>query len=236
MYSGANIYGQLLLYAFAVGAALGALYDMSGCFRDQLLSMLKRSSKTANNKNITSDTAISDHNTPPDSETSNGVPSGAILLTVKTSGLSKLSEMRVRRPSRIELVLNAVLDLCFWAVATASLILLVFQLNFGELRAFVPPVLLLGFVLYRRTLGVPMRALTRGIMRISASLLRRSLALVLGILRVPLTLMAGACVCISSGLLRASGRHRAKRRRRAFARREIALAQAGFGTDKDDIR
>ncbi len=233
MYSGANVYGWLLVFAFVVGAALGAIYDVTEAIRDWLLLLFKKHYKTAIKSGTKTTNDLIDDALKDFGETEQN---GGILLTRQCSGMLKLAMTQVRRPRIFEMMLNAALDICFWAVVTVSLILLVFQLNFGELRAFVPAVILLGALIYRKTLGVPMRALGRA----AVFILWRCLRTVIGVLRVPFSFVFGLCAGVflrlGCAFKRRSEMRTARRRRRAYARREIALAERGMGIKKDMIR
>ena len=128
-----NLYGLLLLYAFLIGVGLGVLWD---AFR--LLKMATL------------------HSFPSQKKLQTSIP---LPKTTREAALV-LQKKAENRPSGIvALSYIAFCDILFFLLAAIAVILLLFQLNFGEVRAFVPLFTLGGFFLYRHTASRPIMRL-----------------------------------------------------------------------------
>ena len=122
MNGSANIYGQLLLFAFVTGVALGLCRDLLSAVLEALFPHI-----------------------PP--------KQAPVPLPSSSRELSRLYIKSGIPRSIPEIILCAVFDILLSLLSATAVILLLYQLNYGQVRYFAPLSVLIGFLLYRRTLG-----------------------------------------------------------------------------------
>lgn len=142
MNNNGNIYAELLLYSFIVGVALGMLYDFFMILRDLIFgnSTVNHSDNARNNaSNIASNASNTDK--------------ALTLLTQADNSYIKLALILFSPHRKREIIFDLVSDLLFWLIAAVTMVLLIFQLNSGEIRAFTLVVAAFGALLHHFTLG-----------------------------------------------------------------------------------
>ena len=77
-----------------------------------------------------------------------------------------------------ETVARLTTDLLFSLICTVTVILLLFGLNFGEMRWFVLPIIAAGYFAYGATVGRPIRALLRAVLTVVLRILKTALHLI----------------------------------------------------------
>ena len=77
-----------------------------------------------------------------------------------------------------EKVARLTTDLLFSLICTVTVILLLFGLNFGEMRWFVLPIIAAGYFAYGATVGRPIRALLRAVLTVVLRILKTALHLI----------------------------------------------------------
>lgn len=143
-----NIYTILLLYSILSGASLRALHDTLEIFKNQFIPSCFKEQ----------------NNTEP------------IPLT-HTSTLRSLLRNFSPAEKRPYTVVTAVTDILFALICALTVTLLLFGLNFGEMRWFVIPIMAAGYCLYGETLG-------RVIRLILTVILSRAIWLITAVLRL----------------------------------------------------
>lgn len=139
-----NIYAELLLYSFVVGVALGMLYDLFMILRDLMFgnSTVNLSDNVQNNFSNNASNA-----------SSSNTDKTLIPLTQADNSCIKLALKLFSPHRKREIIFDLISDLLFWLIAAVTIVLLLFQLNSGEIRAFTLVVAAFGALLYHFTLG-----------------------------------------------------------------------------------
>lgn len=67
-----------------------------------------------------------------------------------------------------------ILDIIFWLISALTVIILLYHLNYGQIRAFSLAMALVGFTVYKKTVGKPIRALSMKALKISFHILKKT--------------------------------------------------------------
>lgn len=157
-----NIYADLLIYSLLSGILLRAVYDLlrisSSRLPDivrQTLASARRPLKKPKATRCKTETEVRPSKQNPHvTETTEGM-----LLLKNTDTVSSLIKKLYPTPSKTDTVATAITDVIFSLVAAVTVTLLLFGVNFGEMRWFVLPLTVLGYFLYEATVGFPVKAL-----------------------------------------------------------------------------
>lgn len=164
-----NIYSSLLIYSALSGIFLRIIYDVMNVLKQRIISSLTsaprfiRSLSQSRKDNVTSGSSAetlqprSDDNAPQPLQNT---------ATVK-SVVKALSPT----PNRGEIAASATVDILFSLICAFTVTLLLFGLNFGEMRWFVLPVTAAGYFLYGATVGIPIRAILSLILSVTARII-----------------------------------------------------------------
>lgn len=222
MTGGANVYGVLLLFSFICGAMLGALSDFFRMIRYTLFNKEYDHRHSVTERSATLDIRLSQRRGKrPDSPPPEFINSAHMITAQYTKALKSVS-IKSANNGKFETVVTAIFDICFAVLSAITLILLVFQLNLGELRGFVPVITALGFAAYRSTLSRPLTAVTITIIRIIQKVFQRILKMLLH----PILKLIQASVIFAKHKQHA---RYIKNSRKSYAKKLKAKASKGFG-------
>jgi len=65
-------------------------------------------------------------------------------------------------------------DIVFWAISAFTVIILIFHLNYGEIRAFSLIAALAGFIIYKKTLGIAVYSLLSRVICLALRLIKKA--------------------------------------------------------------
>ncbi len=86
-------------------------------------------------------------------------------------------------------VLFLVFDLIFWSVSAITVIILLYHLNYGQIRVFSLFCAFGGFWIFRKTIGKPIRAIIKWVLKKALLILKKTFSILkslLGFLLMPL--------------------------------------------------
>ena len=158
-----NIYFSLLTYSLLSGIFLRVTYDALSVLKTQIFS-IPHSVKNASRR-----------------ESTDSIPPAPIKLQI-TSTVKESLRILHPSPCKAQIAVTAAVDLLFSLLCAVTVTLLIFGLNFGEIRWFVIPIMAVGYFLYGATLGRPLKKL---ISRLLATVIKLTVAL-LHVLTVPI--------------------------------------------------
>ncbi len=105
-------------------------------------------------------------------------------LPIQNTTTARAAIKKLDPPTRKrETVARLTVDLIFSLLCTVTVTLLLFGLNFGEMRWFVLPIIAAGYFAYGATVGRPIKALLRALLTVVMHILKTVLRLISAILK-----------------------------------------------------
>lgn len=140
-----NIYFSLLYYSLLSGVLLRAAYDALTVIKTLIISLpsvVRTATSSKPNAEITT----------------------APIQLQNTSTVRGVLRILYPPPNKAKAAVTAAVDLIFSLLCALTVTLLIFGLNFGEIRWFVIPIMAAGYFLYGATLGSPLKKLASRIL------------------------------------------------------------------------
>ena len=142
-----NVYIDLLIYSLLSGVLLRASYDLLTAVVQVLMLPAQR---IGNGVGIGSRKYAS--------------TTAAPVPMQNTTTLSSAVKALSPKVKKSQIAVTAVIDILFSLIGALTVTLLLFGLNFGEIRWFVLPIIAVGYWAYGATVGRPVNALLHAVM------------------------------------------------------------------------
>ena len=183
-----NIFTNLILYSVLSGVFLRLTHDSLKVIAKQFYSRPRPILRAKSKRVISQSVSVSATDQPPSSF--DIIPQPPLLQN--TSTLKSIVKSYCPPIGKAQVVITAVTDVIFALIAALTVTLLLFGLNYGEMRWFVLPLVAAGYFLYGETVGVPLRAILAVavgvILKISFTVLSLLLAPFIAVIRKLYTL------------------------------------------------
>lgn len=217
-----SLYGPLILYSTAVGAALGAVYDV---FRIRRIASASSDSfryipeKFHPKKKPSDKAAASPSERDAESECAN-TSDGA-----KNSFGKRLCAVIKHKLHIAGNVLVFFEDILFWLIAALTVTIMLYAANGGRIRAFAPVCCALGFAIWYYTAGKLVIAFSENIIYALRTALSAAAKLIYTVFIRPPAALIGFT---ASAIIKAVRRRRRARFTRLDEKRLLAAAKRGF--------